>query len=211
MEKAGLQQFQLMAANSKVSLGQFKQWQVLQQEQNLSMASFLKIKEYYLPQAPRCYFLTNCEDEFESEITTAKRPELEEEFQVSNSTVLVENKTISPSTQESTKEEQTTMYNESAESTRKAEQGTEETTENPTEIPEERAEETSSRESITQEIKTTTSSTISTGTTFSSPATPGPTVVLTTSQTISLIPGMHWLVTGSLVSLGMRFTKVQRP
>lgn len=192
-DKEGLQQFQLMSSNSKITLEQFRKWQLLQHEQRLSMASFLKIKEQYLPEAPRCYQLTDCLDdfnEFELATTTTEMPKLEKENVTSSSSM--------PSASTESISEKDVMVEERAqlnETTKTSKMGTEQFTKaNSEETTQGGHEESTSETPLTQDhaIKTVSTTEVTTQV----PATSSlavSSVVLTTTHVVSLIPGKKCL------------------
>lgn len=182
-EKEALQHFQLMSTNSKISLTEFRKWQRLQKEVPIGIAAYLKVKNNFLPQAARCYVITDCFDEFELdefefEASSTLKPKLD------NVTPKIETTVESIDDQNVTVERKVTTNSTEAQE-EVQEEKIKTTTEKPT--TESMQEET---EGITmQKITTTTTTSVTTrgSTTPAVSTTPKP-VMLTTTHVVTF-PG----------------------
>lgn len=181
-EREALQQFQLMSMNSRISLNEFKKWQILQKETPIGIAPFLKITGFFMPQAPRCYVLNDCLDDFELDITSSIAPPLENKSVVSQN----ENQDVNVTLEEGvfTTEGSAKFEKDQAKTT----------TERLMKTNQEGQEET-----FTQKVTSTTTTSVSLGTSSTSTTTPA--VVLTTTHMVSVKPGMLLLFGHSMVCI----------
>jgi hypothetical protein len=177
-EREALQQFQLMSANSKISLSEFRKWQRLQKEVPIGIAAYLKVKNNFLPQAARCYIISDCFDEFDFEASSTLAPKMDSvtpKLETSTESIDYKNVTV-----------EAKMTTESIEVQEKIPEKEGKTT---TEEPNTESMQKETEEATTQEITTTTTTSVTTrGSTAPAVSTTSKPVMLTTTHVVS-VPG----------------------